>query len=150
MSDTIPREHLRIGIVCSVYNQEFTDELLNRTVHELQKLSAVATPQVVRVPGAWEIPFALQRLARGNPPPHALIALGVIWQGATTHAQIIATETARACMDISLREDVPVLHQILHISNPEEANQRITGPLNRPAEIASAAHEMARLNRSLR
>lgn len=145
-----PGEKKRIAIVSSRYNPELSDELLSRTLDELRKFPDVAEPLILRVPGAWEIPLALQRLARCNPRPHAIIVLGVIWRGATSHAEIIAGETARACMKIALSEDVPVVHQILHVSSEEEALERISGPLNRPAEIASTAREMAFFPKTIR
>jgi 6,7-dimethyl-8-ribityllumazine synthase len=99
---------------------------------------------VVRVPGAFEIPLAVQRLARKR--VDAVIALGVIWQGGTDHADLIARECARACMEIALREDVPVIFEVLTVRTEAQARARCLGrKLNRGAEAARTALEMGAL-----
>ena len=133
---------MRIGIVCSRYNERYTDALLAAAVKELGNDAAVA---VVRVPGAFEIPLALNRLARRG-RVDALIALGLIWQGETDHAALISGEVARACTDIALAHDLPVVFEVITVRTEAQARARCLGKrLNRGAEAARTAREMARL-----
>jgi len=94
---------------------------------------------VVRVPGAYEIPLQVQRLARSKKYA-AVLALGLIWQGRTLHAQEILRAVTDALMRISLETDVPVLHEVLAIKTEAEARARCMGKkLNRGREAAEAA-----------
>jgi 6,7-dimethyl-8-ribityllumazine synthase len=121
--------------VVSEYNREYTDALLRSA---LASLKAHETT-VVRVPGAFEIPLQVQRLARsGNFA--AVIALGVIWQGKTEHAREILRSVTDALMRISLETDVPVMHHVLAVRSEAEARARCFGKkLNRGTEAAEAA-----------
>jgi 6,7-dimethyl-8-ribityllumazine synthase len=130
------------GIVCAQYNARYTDALLEQTSEHLvgHRLS------VLRVPGTWEIPWALAELLRQHTDLHALIALGLVWQGATAHADLISRECARACMDISLRHHIPVIFQVLTVVSEEQAEERVFGhEFNRAREAAEAALKMAAL-----
>ncbi len=132
---------MRIGIVCSRFNALYTDALLAAAAEALRGHDVVA----VRVPGSFEIPLALDRLARLG-GFDALIALGVIWQGKTDHAGLIAAEVARACMDLGLRHDVPVIFEVLTVKTEAQARARCLGKrLNRGREAAETALAMANL-----
>jgi len=125
----------RFAIVASEYNRAYTDALLKSAQaalkgHELE---------VVRVPGAFEIPLQVQRLARSK-KYGAVLALGLIWQGRTQHAQEILRAVTDALMRISLETDVPVLHEVLAVKTEAEARARCMGTmLNRGREAAEAA-----------
>jgi 6,7-dimethyl-8-ribityllumazine synthase len=125
----------RFALVVSEYNRDYTDALLASARaalkgHELK---------VVRVPGAYEIPLQVQRLARTK-RYGAVIALGVIWQGRTEHAREILRAVTDALMRISLETDVPVIHQVLAVETQAEARARCKGvKLNRGREAAEAA-----------
>jgi 6,7-dimethyl-8-ribityllumazine synthase len=123
------------ALVVSEYNREYTDALLASAQSALGR-----HPQkVVRVPGAFEIPLQVQRLARTKKYA-AVIALGLIWQGRTTHAQEINRAVTDALMRISLETDVPILHEVLAIKTEAEARARCMGTkLNRGREAAEAA-----------
>jgi 6,7-dimethyl-8-ribityllumazine synthase len=131
----------RIALVVSVFNREYTDALLSSAQaalkgHELK---------VVRVPGAYEIPLQVQRLARTK-RYGAVIALGVVWQGRTLHAQEILRAVTDALMRISLETDVPVIHEVLAVSTEAEARARCMGTkLNRGREAAEVALELLKL-----
>jgi 6,7-dimethyl-8-ribityllumazine synthase len=130
---------LRFAIVASNFNREYVDGLLKaaETVLEGHKLT------VVRVPGAFEIPLQVQRLARTKRFA-AVIALGVVWQGKTAHAQEIVRAVTDALMRIMLETDVPVIHQVLSISTEAEARARcFGGKLNRGREAGEAALALA-------
>ena len=129
----------RFALVASVFNREYTDALLASAQaalkgHELR---------IVRVPGAFEIPLQVQRLARTKRYA-AVIALGVIWQGKTLHAQEILRAVTDALMFIGLETDVPVVHEVLAVTNEAEARARCLGKkLNRGHEAAQAALALA-------
>jgi 6,7-dimethyl-8-ribityllumazine synthase len=125
----------RFGLVVSEYNREYTDALLASAQAALQGHDVT----VVRVPGAYEIPLQVQRLARTK-KFGAVIALGVIWQGRTLHASEILRAVTDALMRISLETDVPVLHHVLAVKSEAEARARCFGKkLNRGREAAHAA-----------
>jgi len=125
----------RFALVVSLFNREYTDALLASAQaaldgHELK---------VVRVPGAYEIPLQVQRVARTKRYA-AVIALGVIWQGKTLHAREILRAVTDALMRISLETDVPVIHEVLAVTTEAEARARCMGTkLNRGREAAEAA-----------
>jgi 6,7-dimethyl-8-ribityllumazine synthase len=133
----------RFGLVASLFNREYTDALLSSAQaalkgHELK---------IVRCPGAFEIPLQVQRLARTK-KYDAVLAFGVVWQGKTLHAQEILRAATDALMRIALETDVPVIHQILAVSNEGEAKARCMGTkLNRGREGAQAALALALADR---
>jgi 6,7-dimethyl-8-ribityllumazine synthase len=129
----------RFALVVSLFNREYTDALLSAAQAAL-KGHEVA---VVRVPGAYEIPLQVQRLARTKRFA-AILALGLVWQGRTAHAQEILRAVTDALMRISLENDVPVIHQVLAVTNESEARARCMGvKLNRGLEGAQAALTLA-------
>ena len=132
-----PKFHF--GLVVSLFNREYTDALLAAAQAELKGHELT----VVLVPGAFEVPLQVQRLARTRRYA-AVIALGVVWQGRTLHAQEILRAAGDALMRISLETDVPVIHQVLAVSNEAEARARCMGvKLNRGREGAQAALSLA-------
>jgi 6,7-dimethyl-8-ribityllumazine synthase len=134
--------HTHFAIVASEFNREYTDALLASAQAALGDYAR----KVVRVPGAYEIPLQVQRLARARKYA-AVIALGVIWQGRTLHAQEILRAVTDALMRISLDTDVPVIHEVLAVRTEAEARARCMGrKLNRGREAAEAALRMAREN----
>lgn len=135
-------------IVASRYNARYVDGMLNAAVAELKR--AGAKVQVVRVPGAYEIPVVAARLSTLDPRPSAVICLGVILRGATTHAQHIGEAVSDALMQIQLQHGVPVIHEVLLLENKEQAEARCLDPKhNRGVEAAQTAMEMARVMASL-
>ncbi|MCE0522804.1 MAG: 6,7-dimethyl-8-ribityllumazine synthase [Methylacidiphilales bacterium] len=125
----------RFAVVASLFNRDYTDALLASARaalkgHELK---------IVRVPGAYEIPLQVQRLARTKRYA-AIIALGVIWQGKTLHAREILRAVTDGLMRVSLETDVPVIHEVLAVATEAEARARCMGvKLNRGREAAEAA-----------
>ena len=131
----------RIGIVASEFNKEFVDGLLKSAIKTLDG----HPHDIVRVPGAYEIPLMTQRLLRRE-DIGAVIAFGVIWQGKTAHADIIANDVSRVLMDMMLEFDKPVIQQVLTVANEKQAKARCFGKkLNRGIEGAEAALEMLTL-----
>ena len=135
----------RFAIVASKYNARYVDAMLRAATTVLRKAKAEEV-QVVRVPGAFEIPIVAAKLASGSPSPSAVICLGVILRGATTHAQSISDVVSYALGTIALQTQVPVIHEVLLLENEPQAIERcLSRKHNRGAEAALTAIEMSRL-----
>jgi len=133
---------MRLGIVASRFNEEICGKLLERARAEAQKLKAECT--VVNVPGALEIPLALQWLAQTG-RFDALVAVGAVIRGDTFHFEIVANESARGLMDVALECGIPVANGILTTDDEKQAEAR----LDKGAEAVRVAVEMARLKAQL-
>ena len=133
---------MRLGIVASRFNEEICGKLVERARAEAQKLKAECT--VVNVPGALEIPLALQWMAQSG-RFDALVALGAVIRGDTYHFDVVANESARGLMDVMLEFGVPVANAILTIDDEAQAKAR----LDKGAEAVRVALEMARLKMQL-
>jgi 6,7-dimethyl-8-ribityllumazine synthase len=132
-------EAVRIAIVASEYNRSYVDGLVRFASEELAAIAPQAKLTNVRVPGSFEIPIAVQTIAKYQ-KPDAILAFGLIFDGETLHASLIATAVTQALLTISLKESVPVLHEVLVAKNEEQAKARCLSPeLNRGTEAARAA-----------
>jgi 6,7-dimethyl-8-ribityllumazine synthase len=129
---------MRLGIVASRFNEDICGKLLEGARAEAQKLNAQCT--VVSVPGALEIPLALQWMAQSG-RYDALVALGAVIRGDTHHFDVVANESARGVMDVMLEFGVPVANGILTTDDERQAAAR----LEKGAEAVRVAVEMARL-----
>jgi 6,7-dimethyl-8-ribityllumazine synthase len=111
---------------------------------------AAADVEVVRVPGAWEIPAGLDALARCG-GFSALVALGVLIRGGTLHFEVIAHECSRGIAEVALRREVPVTFGVLTCETMAQALARAGGEEgNKGEEAALAALEMAGLMARMR
>jgi len=144
-------EGLRIGIVWSRYNEEIVRGLVtacDRALHEMGV--AAGDIDVVSVPGALEIPLALQALAlerRGFGRRYdALVALGAVVRGETYHFEVVSNESARGILDVQLETGIPVANGVLTTSTEEQARARTA---SKGAEAARTAVEMANLLRAV-
>jgi len=137
-----------IAIVASRYNSEYVDAMLHAAREEL--LRAGARVRIVRVPGAFEIPAAAARLAQ--PKRYAaIICLGVIFQGETSHAQHIGWGVTHALAQIQVQHRLPVIHGVFTFEKAKHARVRCLGRKhNRGTEAAQTALEMARVMKNLR
>jgi 6,7-dimethyl-8-ribityllumazine synthase len=133
---------MRLGIVASRFNEEITGELLKRARAEAKKLGVDAT--VLEVPGALEIPLALQWMAQSG-RYDALVAIGAVIRGDTYHFEVVANESARGLSEVALESGVPVANAILTLNKEAEAKER----LDKGAEGVRAAVEMAKLKASV-
>ena len=134
-------------IVASTYNARYVDAMLRAAKAEI--LRAGGKLQVVRVPGAYEIPVVAARVARAQ-EVSAIICLGVILRGATTHAQHIGEAVSNALAQIQVQHEVPVIHEVLLLENEQQAKERcLSRTHNRGTEAARTALEMARIMQGL-
>ena len=134
------------AIVASKYNEVYVNSMLRAAKSVLVRAKA-RNVNVVRVPGAFEIPVVAAALANSDAKPYtAIICLGVILRGATTHARHIGEAVSQALMDIQVSTRVPVIHEVLLLENKDQARERCLDPAhNRGAEAAHTALEMARV-----
>jgi len=112
-------------------------------------LRAGGSLQIVRVPGAFEIPVVAARLARlasADQEPLAIICLGVILRGATTHAQHIGEAVSNALVQIQVQHEVPVIQQVLLLENEQQTKE---GCLNRKHNRGMEAAQTARVMQGL-
>ena len=133
---------LRIGVVQARFNQEITDALAAACLVELAALGVADTDvDHLNVPGALEVPAALQALAeRGG--YNALIALGCIVRGATYHFELVANESGAGVSRVALDYRLPIANAILTTENLEQA---IARQADKGRDAARVAVEMARL-----
>ena len=141
-------EGLRFGIVVSRFNDFVTSKLLDGAL-SIFKEQRADDVEVVRVPGAFEIPQAAKKLCstRGF---DAIVCLGAVIKGGTPHFEYISTETSRGINQVGLEFNIPVLFGVLTTNDLEQAVAR-SGPdsSNKGREVALAAVEMANLYRKI-
>jgi len=130
---------MRLGIVASRFNEQISAELLARAKAEAARLG-IKDLTVNSVPGALEIPLALQWLAQSG-KFDALVAVGCVIRGDTHHFEIVANESARGVMDVALECGLPVANGILTTEDEAQAKAR----LDKGAEAVRVAVEMAKL-----
>ncbi|MGH8120452.1 MAG: 6,7-dimethyl-8-ribityllumazine synthase [Gammaproteobacteria bacterium] len=141
----------RIGIVASLYNAKVVDRLLSACIARLKRAGLGAEQiLVVEVPGAFEIPVAVQRLILKN-ACDAVIALGAVIRGETSHFDYIAGECARGLARIALDQDVPVIFGVLTVDTMEQALDRSgVEESNKGAEAAQTAIHMVHVMRQIK
>jgi len=141
---------LRFGIVASRFNDFIVDRLVDAAVDTLTKHGVTPSDiEVVRVPGAFETPLALKKLAETR-RFSALIALGCVIRGATAHFDYVAGEASRGISHVSLTYEVPVGFGLLTVDTIEQAIERAgTKGGNKGADAALAAIQMATLFKKL-
>jgi 6,7-dimethyl-8-ribityllumazine synthase len=133
---------VRVGIVMSRFNEDVCEGLLDACRDELVECGVRAEDMIlVTVPGALEIPLALQKLAKTS-NYDALIALGAVIRGETYHFEIVANESSRGLMQVQLETGVPIVNAILTTDDEDQAYARMT---EKGADAARVALEMANL-----
>lgn len=140
----------RYAIVVAQWNQSVTNILMEGAVETL-RAAGVPDDQidVAWVPGSWEIPLVAQRFAEGGEHA-AVICLGVVVRGETSHDQHINRGVSLAISQISLQFDVPVLFGVLTCESMEQAVDRAGGAHgNKGSECAEAALHMVGLLKNL-
>jgi 6,7-dimethyl-8-ribityllumazine synthase len=130
---------MRLGIVASRFNDALSGKLLQGAREEAAKLG-LKDVVVEQVPGALEIPLALQWLAQSG-KFDCLAAIGCVVRGDTYHFEVVANESARGVMDVALEFGIPIANGILPTDDEKQAQAR----LDKGAEAVRVAIEMARL-----
>lgn len=151
ISGSMETKGKRFAIVVSRWNEWITKQLLEGAVDEMARHGAHEV-EVVHVPGTWEIPIAAKALLSraGEDRPSAIVALGCILQGATSHAKLLSSDVGAALMNLQTQTGVPIAWGILTPDTPEQALERSGMKLgNKGREAALAAIEMASLIQKL-
>lgn len=141
---------LRFGIVVSEFNRFITDRLLDGTLEALSLSGATAQQiEIVRVPGAFEIPLVAKKLASSG-RFDSIVCIGCILRGETSHYDYVASETSRGIQLAQIDSGVPMMFCVLTCDTLEQAIDRAgmkSG--NKGYEAGMGAVEMARLSRKL-
>jgi 6,7-dimethyl-8-ribityllumazine synthase len=137
---------MRIAIVVARFNDFITERLLEGATAALTDAGVSGDAvEVIRVPGAFEVPMAAQRVAETG-RVDAVICLGCLIRGATPHFEYIASACAHGITAAAASTGVPMAFGVLTTNSAEEALERVApGPAHKGREAADAALEMARL-----
>lgn len=148
---TLEAKGLKFGIVCARFNDFFVSKLLDGAMDAIVRHGGDANDvSVAYVPGSYEIPFAIKKMLKTE-KYDAILALGVVIQGATAHAGYINSEVAKCLAQLGLEFGVPVTYGMITAENLEQAIERSgTKAGNKGVDAALAAIEMANLNKAIR
>ena len=140
---------IKVGIVAARYNSVLVVSLIERVMDHLlaqgiKKKSIV----LLRVPGSNELPFAAQLLAKKKVDrPDVIIALGVVIRGGTIHYELVSKSASDGLQRVALDTNIPIICGVVAAENKKQAEERAKGKINRGAEFAQAALEMAVLRK---
>jgi 6,7-dimethyl-8-ribityllumazine synthase len=137
----------RVAVVAARYNEELADGLLTRVLAGL-KAAGVKEKNltVARVPGSHEVPVAAALLAR-KVKPDCVVGLGVLIGGDTNHHEMVGDSVSHALQVLSLELNTPIINGVIVANTRAQAEARTIGKIDRGAEFAHAALEMAALKR---
>lgn len=140
----------KYGIVVSRWNDFFTEKMLGAAIDTLIRHGAKEDNiHLVRVPGAWEIPLAVQKLISSK-TVDGVVALGCLIRGATPHFDYISSEVTKGLGKISLDSGLPVTYGVITVENLDQAIERSGSKAgNKGGEAAAALIEMVELCHSL-
>jgi len=140
----------RFAVVAARFNDAIVDNLIRGALDALRRHGVPdANVLLVKVPGAYELPWACQRVARSK-KVDAVIALGCVIRGATPHFDYVAGEAAKGCGSVGLSSGVPVIFGVLTTNSIEQAVERAgTKAGNKGADAALSAIELVNLGRLL-
>lgn len=141
----------RFAVVASQYNARFVDSMTAAALDHLRRAGA-AVVDLFRVPGAFEIPVVVGELVRRKPKAYdAVICLGLIVRGETTHADHIGQAVTESLASAQMQYGIPLIHEVLVVANEAQATARCLDPeKNRGVEAAQTAVSMAQLMASMK
>ncbi len=140
---------VRVCIVASKYNEQYTDALVENALEELGELVPQGRVDLIRVPGAFEIPVMVASVL-DREPPACIIALGLIIRGSTAHADLVARSVTDSLQALAIKSLCPVIYEVLLVDDEKQAYARCIGAaLNRGKEAARAAASMIDLFQEL-
>ncbi|WP_341677577.1 6,7-dimethyl-8-ribityllumazine synthase [Niveibacterium sp. SC-1] len=146
ITPSLAGEDLSVGVVMSRFNQPVCEGLLSACVTELRERGVAADRiQIATVPGALEIPLALQAFATSG-RFDALVALGAVIRGETYHFELVSNEMGAGITRVGLDHDIPIANGVLTTENDDQAIARMTV---KGKEAAQAALEMANLQKAV-
>ncbi|MCK3657283.1 6,7-dimethyl-8-ribityllumazine synthase [Pasteurellaceae bacterium Pebbles2] len=137
----------KIAVVVARFNHFINDSLVDGAVDALKRVGQVKEENItlVKVPGAYELPLAVRRLANTK-KFDAIVALGTVIRGGTAHFEYVAGEASSGLGNVALNADIPVAFGVLTTENIEQAIERAgTKAGNKGAEAALVALEMINL-----
>lgn len=139
-----------IALLVSRFNSFVVESLLAGAIDTLKRHGAEERElQIVRVPGAYEMPIVAKRLAASR-RYDAIIALGAVIRGGTPHFEYVAGECTKGLSQVSLQHDIPIAFGVLTVDSIEQAIERAgTKAGNKGAEAAMSAIEMVNLLREI-
>jgi 6,7-dimethyl-8-ribityllumazine synthase len=139
-----------VGVVAARYNPKWVEALLNQVLIGLRAAGVKEGKiTVIRVPGSNELPSGAQWLIRRR-HPDVVVALGVVIRGGTRHHELVAAASSQGLQRVALDSGVSVITGLVAVETEAQAAARCAGRINRGAEFARAALEMAALRRHLR
>lgn len=140
---------LAVGLVAARFNPALVEALL-RAVRAGLAAAGVRENRLtlIRVPGSHELPVAVSWLAQGG-RRDVVLALGVLIGGDTNHHEMVGRSVSHAFQQVALATGTPVINGVIVADNLKQARARCIGRINRGAEFARAALEMAALRRAL-
>ena len=149
VSGKLDAKGMRIALVVSRFNSFLTEQLVKGAVDAFVRLGGDEKDlALVRVPGAYEIPVVAKKLASAK--YDAVVALGAVVQGATSHADLINQATAKAFCEISVESGVPVLNGVVSAESLEQAVERCgTKQGNKGFSAMQSAVEMVNVLKAL-
>jgi 6,7-dimethyl-8-ribityllumazine synthase len=137
-----PRSYRRkqhFAIVASLFNRPYVQGLVDHAVAELRALSPRGDISIHQVPGAFEIPIVVREIALKK-NANAILAMGVILQGKTSHARNLTRSVTDALQQIAIEHGIPVINAVLDLETEAQARERCLGSrINRGTEAARAA-----------
>jgi 6,7-dimethyl-8-ribityllumazine synthase len=145
--DPIDGSSFSFGVVCSRFNPEAVEALLENTLKTLRESGVKEENiRVMRVPGSNEVPWGIQVLA-GTGEFDCCIGLGVLLRGGTVHFEVVAQSASDGLQMVALNEMIPVINGIVVADTAEQAIERTKGEIDRGREFGEAALEMAKLKK---
>jgi 6,7-dimethyl-8-ribityllumazine synthase len=147
---TTPQKPKKIAIIVAEFNNDITEKLLEQALKALDSENyPEALITVVQVPGAVEIGFVANRLAR-NKEYGAIICFGAVIKGETAHFEYVSQLCVDACNQVMLRHDIPVVFGVLTTFDRQQALARVNGNvLNMGQDAAQVALEMMSVTEQL-
>lgn len=147
---TLDAKGIRIAIACARFNEFFVSKLLDGAVDAIVRHGGKTEDiDVAWVPGSYELPIAVQKFL-ATKKYDAVIALGVVIQGATPHATFIGSEVSKCMAQLSLGSGVPVINGVISANDIEQAIERSgTKAGNKGSDAAKTAIEMVNLIRAM-
>lgn len=147
---TLNVQNARFCLVVARFNSFVVESLLAGAVDTLKRHGAAETDlTIVRVPGAFELPLALEKIAAKG-EYDAIVALGAVIRGGTPHFEYVASECVKGMAQVNLKHGMPVAFGVLTVDTIEQAIERAgTKAGNKGAEAALSAIEMVNLLRQI-